>query len=57
MENNDRKRRMSLKYESTKLLRFDDIGTVRTGLDWFNRYMTYPWERDDFKLATQQEGG
>jgi hypothetical protein len=57
MDDNDRKRRMSLKYESTKLLRFDDIGTVRTGLDWFNRYMTYPWERDDFKLATQQEGG
>jgi hypothetical protein len=44
------KRRLSLMYKSTKLLPYDDIGTVRSGKEWFDRYMIYPWERDGFAL-------
>lgn len=41
--------RMSLLYESTLLLPYDDQGTVRTGKGWFDRYMIFPWEKRGFK--------
>ena len=31
---------------------YDNPGTVRTGREWFNRYMLHPWERgSDFELV------
>ena len=38
-------------YRSTLLLRYDDIGTTRTGKEWFNRYMIHPWEKNGFELV------
>ena len=50
MNDGEIKRRLALKYKSVLLLRYDNIGTVRTGQEWFDRYMIYPWERADFVL-------
>lgn len=41
----DRETKMLRSYRLLKLARYDDIGTVRTGKQWFDRYMIYPWER------------
>ena len=37
---------MAAKWRSTKLSVYDNIGTVRTGREWFDRYMLLPWERN-----------
>jgi hypothetical protein len=36
------------KYKSKWLMPYDDRFTVRTGLEWFNRYMLRPDERPDY---------
>ena len=51
MSNDEIKRRLALNYKSTLLLRYDDIGTVRTGQAWFDRYMIFPWERAGFAIC------
>ena len=39
-------------WRSKTLAPYDNIGTVRTGREWFNRYMLHPWERpSDFELV------
>ena len=47
----DSMRRLRLNYRSTLLLRYDNIGTVRTGCEWFDRYMVFPWERGGFEIV------
>jgi hypothetical protein len=42
---------MEQKYRSTKLLHYDNIGTIRTGKEWFDRYMIYCWEVGDFEVV------
>ena len=51
MSNDEIKRRLALNYKSTLLLRYDDIGTVRTGQAWFDRYMIFQWERAGFAIC------
>lgn len=40
--------RLTFKYKTTKLFPRDNIGTIRTGQEWFDRYMIYPWEQSGF---------
>ena len=44
-------KRFSLMYKSTLLLPADNIGTIRTGKQWFDRYMIFPWERGGFEVV------
>lgn len=39
------KQKLTLKYRSKLLMVADSIGTIRTGQQWFDRYMIFPWER------------
>lgn len=41
---NDDKLKFTLKFKSKLLFPADNIGTVRTGKEWFNRYAIFPWE-------------
>lgn len=44
---------MQARFMSLTLAPCDNRGTVRTGMDWFNRYMIYPWERpSEFEQVT-----
>lgn len=44
------------KYKSLTLAPFDNIGTIRTEKEWFDRYMILPGERPkDFELVTEEK--
>jgi hypothetical protein len=36
---------LSAKWRNNILLPSDDRNIVRTGKEWFDRYMVYPWEK------------
>ena len=43
---------MAAHWRSKTFAPYDSQGTVRTGREWFNRYMLHPWERgSDFELV------
>lgn len=43
---------MAARWRSKTCAPYDNPGTVRTGREWFNRYMLHPWERgSDFELV------
>lgn len=43
---------MSGRWRNKTCAPYDNPGTVRTGREWFNRYMLHPWERgSDFELV------
>lgn len=42
-----------LKFKNNVCLLYDSIGTVRTGREWFDRYMIFPWEKgNDFSVES-----
>ena len=44
--------RMAALYRITVCAPYDSPGIVRTGREWFDRYMMHPWERgSDFELV------
>lgn len=44
---------MSALWQLTVCCQYDGPGTVRTGREWFDRYMIFPWERrGDFVLVS-----
>ena len=43
---------MAANWRNLKLAPYDNCGTVRTGKQWFDRYMLFAWERpSDFELV------
>lgn len=39
---------MNQSFASKLLMAHDDIGTIRTGRQWFDRYMVFPWEMPQY---------
>lgn len=56
MNDHEISRRLALTYRSVKLLPYDDIGTIRSGRAWFDRYMVFPWERSGFEAVPNAIG-
>lgn len=45
---------MAMRWEITVCTSYDNPGTIRTGREWFDRYMLYPWEcGNDFRLCLE----
>ena len=57
MSEDEKQKRLALTYKSTLLLPYDNIGTVRTGKAWFDRYMVFSWERSGFALCAPKPPG
>jgi len=49
----NKKELLSASWRNNILLPYDNRNTIRTGQEWFDRYMMYPWEKGtDFSLTS-----
>ncbi len=57
MNSDSRDLLMSSRWMNNLLLPYDDRGTVRTGKEWFDRYMVFPWEKgNEFTKVAGETG-